>query len=410
MKLIEVSGVEFDAFATKHELNNLQQNSTWGKIERYNGWEDHYILFKTGAEIVGGCIILKKKFLKYTKMYSPRGILIDYNNKEHLKECIELLKKYGRENNAIFIKLEPYLIYQELDKNGNIVENGDNNFEIFKYLTKTLKLKHHGFSPNKFYSNSRYIATLNLDKDITEIEADYTAKCKSSIKKAIENSIDIHYFNKEELSDFYNCLEDSADHHSFYNPSIEYFRDLYDILDESQTGWFVGCQMDVKKNRENLEQLITEVNEKISKLRPNDKKIKEFINEKNAFEKRLDLIKDIKEDKITLCGAIFIEVGDTYYYYISGAKRNYLSFCAPYFLQREMIRKAKEKKLKTYNFLGISGIFDPKHPRYGVIFFKKGFNANMIELMGEFDIVINKFGYYLNIIINKLKELRNKLK
>ena len=52
--------------------------------------------------------------------------------------------------------------------------------------------------------------------------------------------------------------------------------------------------MDVKKNRENLEQSITEVNEKIAKLRPNDKKIKEFINEKNAFQKRLDLIKDIE--------------------------------------------------------------------------------------------------------------------
>ena len=318
---------------------------------------------------------------------------------------LEFLCK-SKKNNAIFIKLEPYIIYQELDKNGNIVENGQNNFEIFEYLTKNLKLKHQGFSFNKFYSNSRYIATLDLGKDITEIESEYTARCKSSIKKAIENSIDIHYFKKDELEDFYNCLEDAADHHSFYNPSISYFNDLYDILEESNNGWFVGCRMDVKKNKENLEKLIVDVNKKISKLKTTDKKVKEFINEKNAFEKRLSLINNIKEDTLTLCGAIFIEVGDTYYYYISGSKREYISFCAPYLLQKEMIKRAKERGMKKYNFLGISGIFDSKHPRYGVIFFKKGFNADMIELMGEFDIIINKFGYNLNIIINKLKEIK----
>jgi len=410
MRLIEVTGVEFDKFATKHPLNNLQQNSTWGTIERYNGWEDHYILFENDDEFIGGCLILKKKFLKYTKMYSPRGILIDYQKKKYLKECIDLLKQYGKENKAIFIKLEPYLMYQELDKNGTIVENGINNFSVFNYLTRDLKLKHRGFSFNKFYSNSRYISALSLDKDIETIEKEYTPKCKSSIKKATDNFIDIHYFKKDELNEFYSCLEDSADHHSFYNPSIEYFNELYDIFEKSSNGWFVGCKMNVKKNKENLEKLINELDEKIKKLKPTDKKIKEFINEKNAFQKRLELIKDIKEETLTLCGSIFIEIGDTLYYYISGSKREYLSFCGPYLLQREMIRIAKQKKLKTYNFLGISGIFDPKHPRYGVIYFKKGFNADMIELMGEFDIVINHFGYVMNIIINKLKEIKNKVK
>lgn len=410
MKLIEVTGTEFDAFATKHELNNLQQNSTWGRIERYNGWEDHYILFENNSEIIGGCLLLKKKFLKYTKMYSPRGILIDYRNKKHLKECIDLLKQYGKDNKAIFIKIEPYLIYQELDKNGSVVHNGVNNYEIFNYLTKNLHLKHSGFSFKKFYSNSRYIATLSLDKNIEVIENEYTSKCKSSIKKAIENCVDIHYFTKEELKDFYNCIKESADHHSFYNPSIQYFHELYDIFEISKNGWFVGCRMNVKKNKDNLENLINNINDKINRLKPTDKRIKELINEKNAFEKRLNLIKNVQEDTLTLCGAIFIEIGNTYYYYISGSKREYLSFCAPYLLQKEMIRKAKQKNLKTYNFLGISGIFDPKHPRYGVIYFKKGFNADMVELMGEFDIIINRFGYITNIIINKLKKIKNRLK
>lgn len=410
MRLIEVNGAEFDTFATKHTLNNLQQNSIWGQIERYNGWEDHYILFKRNKKIIGGTLILKKRFLKYTKMYCPRGILVDYNNKTDLKECVGLLKEYGKKNNAIYIKIEPYIMYQELDKNGNVVEKGKNNFDIFMNLTKDLKLRHAGFSLKKFYSNSRYIAVLDLEKEIEEIEKEYTSKCRTNINRAIDNCLDIHQFNRNEIQEFYSCLDDSANHHDFYNPPISYFENLYDILFHSKRGNFVGCKMNVKKNREHLETLIEEVSKKIAGLKPTDRKLKEYNNAKKAYEKRLDLIKNIKEDNLVLCGAVFIEIGDTYYYYISGAKREYLSFCAPYLLQKEMIRLAKNKNLKKYNFLGISGIFEQNHPRYGVISFKKSFNVDMIELMGEFDIIINRFGYILNKLINFLKSLRNKMR
>ena len=54
-----------------------------------------------------------------------------------------------------------------------------------------------------------------------------------------------------------------------------------------------------------------------------------------------------------------------------------------------------ENKYKVYNFYGISGNFDKDNERYGVFDFKKGFNATVDELIGEFDLPISKFWYFL---------------
>ncbi|HHX93677.1 MAG TPA: aminoacyltransferase, partial [Tenericutes bacterium] len=45
---------------------------------------------------------------------------------------------------------------------------------------------------------------------------------------------------------------------------------------------------------------------------------------------------------------------------------------------------------------------------YGIYEFKKGFGGNVMELIGEFDLVINRFYYYLyKVVIFVYKKVRN---
>ena len=46
---------------------------------------------------------------------------------------------------SIFIKIDPYISYQERDINGNVVEDGKNNKKAFNNLVK-LGYKHFGFN------------------------------------------------------------------------------------------------------------------------------------------------------------------------------------------------------------------------------------------------------------------------
>ena len=51
-----------------------------------------------------------------------------------------------------------------------------------------------------------------------------------------------------------------------------------------------------------------------------------------------------------------------------------------------MIRWSVENGCRLYDFRGISGDLDENNPLYGLYRFKRGFNGQVDELPGEFDI------------------------
>ena len=54
-----------------------------------------------------------------------------------------------------------------------------------------------------------------------------------------------------------------------------------------------------------------------------------------------------------------------------------------YLLQWEGIKYAISKGKDVYDFRGVSGILDENHPQYGLYRFKKGFDAEFTEFIGE---------------------------
>nr|WP_315988911.1 peptidoglycan bridge formation glycyltransferase FemA/FemB family protein [Desulforamulus aquiferis] len=49
---------------------------------------------------------------------------------------------------------------------------------------------------------------------------------------------------------------------------------------------------------------------------------------------------------------------------------------------------------KIYDFLGVASDFNPNSTLYGMYKFKRGFNPEVVEFIGEYDMVLNK-GMYL---------------
>ena len=63
---------------------------------------------------------------------------------------------------------------------------------------------------------------------------------------------------------------------------------------------------------------------------------------------------------------------------------------------------AIENGYDRYNFYGITGDFNPKNPLYGLYLFKRGYGGKVVELIGEFDLVISKFWYFVYNVSFKL--------
>ncbi len=61
-----------------------------------------------------------------------------------------------------------------------------------------------------------------------------------------------------------------------------------------------------------------------------------------------------------------------------------------YLLQWNMIQWAIETGCRIYDFRGVSGDLTPDNPLYGLYRFKKDFNGDLVQFVGEYDLVFNK--------------------
>ena len=90
-----------------------------------------------------------------------------------------------------------------------------------------------------------------------------------------------------------------------------------------------------------------------------------------------------------IAGTLAIHFGDKVWYLYGASSNVHRETMPNYSLQWEMIRWAVENKCRIYDFRGVSGDLDESNPLYGLYKFKKGFNSELVEFMGEYDLVIS---------------------
>lgn len=105
------------------------------------------------------------------------------------------------------------------------------------------------------------------------------------------------------------------------------------------------------------------------------------------------------QEKIIAAG-IFAFFGDTAAYLFGASSDEDRNVMAPYLLQWEMIRKAKQENFKYYDFFGIS---EKKWP--GVTRFKRGFAGQEIKYPGTFDLVFNRTRYNIYQALRIIRRL-----
>ena len=96
--------------------------------------------------------------------------------------------------------------------------------------------------------------------------------------------------------------------------------------------------------------------------------------------------------------------------YLFGASyKQFMKYNSQYLLQYEMISYAVDNKYEAFNFYGIDGNFSEDSKGFGLFDFKRGFNARVHELIGEFDLIVDKNRYILYrisfSIYKKIKKL-----
>ena len=419
MEFVELSEKEFLNYSKKSPYTSFYQMPEWAKVKKTNGWNSYFVGLKdNNNKIVAATLLLSKKIKMFkTMFYAPRGFLLDYNDLDLLKEFTNKVKEYIKEKDALFLKINPYVDYQERDVDGNIIENTEKK-ELFKTLEE-LGFKHNGFyieQDKKTDLEPRWISVLDTkDKDMDTLYKEMRSSTKWRLNNSKKNALRIIDAKYEDLEEFKNLMKHTAERREFVDRPLSYYQDMFKILKEKDLVRVLLIEINFKELIELSEKNLEETNAKIEEIKDNtrkEKQLKEFYLEKERLESKIKELQEIiKEDgeKKIISGGWYMLYGREIIYLFGASYKKYMKYNPQYLLQWEMINYAIDHNYEAFNFYGIDGNFNKESKGYGLFDFKRGFNACVHELIGEFDLVIDKPRYLLYTFSFKMYKIIKKI-
>ena len=345
-------------------------------------------------------------------------------NKVLLKKFTEEIKKYIKLKKGIFVKIDPYVPYIEHDNNGKVVENGFNNKDCYQNLI-SLNYKHFGFNLMQDTLQPRWMHVIDTkDKTLDEVMEQMESKTRQILRKNEKSGITVREIKKNELKLFKEIMQHTSDRREFIDRPFSYYENMWKHLHDDGILKIMIAEIDFDKYKENtnneLEEIKKELEDRIHKkenniLKMNEKKYNQKNNQDKEsikrLENQLEKIKEYKKKygkKTTLGGILFLIYGNEVLSLYGGSEEKLMQFQSAYSVHFAGIKYAIENHYDKYNFYGITGDFREENPLYGLYLFKKSFGGVVVELIGEFDLIINKPLYYLyKISFNTYHKIKN---
>ena len=407
MEFVQIKEDEYRKFWESHPLKTFLTSPKIAKLREKSGWKTYFVGLKDENKLIAATILLshKRHFNKY-EFYALRGLLVDYKDKEVFKTFLEEIKKFVKENNGYIFRMDPYIINKERDIDGNIVEDGEDNSDVVKFL------KDFGFKKVKTEDEEQvsWMFSLGLEgKDEKTILKEMKPNTRNTIRKAEKIGITIKELKYDELDRFQKIMIDTGERKSFSVRDISYYQNMYKLFaDDGEVKYFItelNLKDYIKRLKEDKKVKEDKMNS-LSDAKYNDGQKKGLTNEINAIDKRINDAEEIRKsegtDIITLSGSMFIIIKPEIIYLSSGNYSKFMKFNSQYLLQWMMIKYGIENGFKKHNFYGIPANINTHPKDYGIYEFKRGFNGYVEELIGEFELPIT-WHYKLLKLIHKIK-------
>ena len=436
-KFVEINSSEIDKFNESDRKGHIFQTSYWAELKK--DWKKKFIAGYDNDNnmVITATILLRKApYINKYMGYIPRSFTCDYNNKKLLIEFTEYLREFAKKNNISFITIDPDI---HLKENEEALSEGT---EIKNFL-KSLGYKNTD-SKNFEAIQPNFVFRLPLPTEGNKMDIKkavfkkFSSKTRYNIKVAEERGLSVEVYDKETLNEdvldrFHEIMVTTGKRDNFLVRHREYFKDMIDYLyphcrlymvkysyenDFNRLSEKLNKQEEAKTKAINkIEELKVKLDAETDedkksriekKLNDQDKRLKEAERQIEGFKKKISDIEPFKGQEIYLSGSIYLYYGNKAWY-LYGASENILRDTMPNFaMQWSMICDSIDLGCDVYDFRGVSGDLNPENPLYGLYKFKKGFNGDFVEFIGEFDIVVDNGIYTLyKKAFPQFKKIRN---
>lgn len=408
MKFIEnVEINRYREFESNHKKSHFLQSYEWGlfckrakgQVPCYVGMEDE------NGNLVATCLILLRKTpFGFSYGYAPRGFILDYSNKDVIKVFTTYLKEYMKNNKIIYIKFDPDIKYQDIDENGNKIDGGENNYELYDYML-SLGYKHTGFYRLYEGNQPRYTFRINLKKSWEEIEAKFNKSFMKSVKRSYSYNLIVD--NDVKVDDFYRLLQSNSSKDDFDPHSLEYYKIFSEEMSKDNNMKYFNISIRPKELLENINKEIDALNKELEVSKKKEADIK---NKISRLEKEKEVFSKIDKAEVCICSLIctYTKTHAWSLYIGSDDLANFtFAVTRSYY---EAIKDAYNNGYEFFDLFGTPGDPNTKYKNLAKLHdFKRKFGDEYIEFIGEFDLVNNKLLYkMLPIMLKVYRKLRRK--
>lgn len=406
MKLVELEKDKYESFVKNNKYkSHFLQSYSWGELcKEKRGLTPYYLGLVEKDKVLAATLLLKKNLpLGLCYLYSPRGYVLDFNDFKLLDIFTEELVKFAKTQKAIYLKIDPDIIWKKENYLGEVTLEEAKEQKIFKEL-KRLGYKHLGFTKNFETMQPRYTFRIDLNQDLETIESHFSKTTKQRIQKSLKLQTEVEIGTEKDLPTFYHLMMLTESRKDFVSYKIDYYKTLYKLFNESNKATLFLGKVNLEKTLKVLNDELKEVVEKINELpkenlsKSNKNKLKELERQKDKTKEEIEKYQKYKKEYgniITLSAHMILEYGDKAWVLYAGNHNILTETYVNYNTYYEHLKFCKERGLKIYDQFGTIGDLSKDNPRLGLHEFKKKFGGDYIEFMGEFDYVIKPIYYFL---------------
>ena len=404
---------EFGGFVKDNPNVSFMQTPQLAHLKEDLGSKIHYVGVTEADEVVAASLLLEDPTILNKKMfYAPRGLIVDYHNKELLKFFTEEIKKYIRSHKGFILTIDPNVIYRVRTSLGEIDPQRPADDESINNL-KQLGYKHYGFNLYLDTRQARWCYLLELDKDFDELKRGFSKQTRKNIDFCTKKGLMVREGSIQDLQVMSEIFEMTSQRKHFFSRSLEYYQKMYHYMSDLMTIYIAYLDPDIycshaqkrlDDEKKNYENILAKMEKHVVGARLESQK-EESLRLISKYEKELEAALKFKKEnpngKDIGC-LLSLRSGNEYLTLSSGILQEYRSFTPKYLMYEHHIKEAYKEGFKYCNFYGITGDFNPDGPYYGIYEFKKGFNGNVIEYIGEFELKVGPF-YDLYKLLKKIK-------
>jgi len=394
---VDIDKKEYNKFIENYSGAPITQDARWASVK--SDWDNTLCALYKDGKIVGAALLLIKTFPMNLKMiYSPKGFLIDYTNKEYLEEFTKGIKEYAKKIKAFVVKIDPLISVNE-DYYDTFIKKSDKvspkNYSIDKDI-KIENLKSCGYIHGGFkkkvgaYIQPRFNMAISLiDKDNNLLtEKELLSNFKRNAKryhgefqeKRGVSFICVH--DNSYIDDFYRIIKSTEDRQGISLRSKDYFKKIMNAFKDDAYMYIATVNVDkfieflnIEISKEKDEKLVSKYKEQLE-----DAYIaKEKYGNDISIAATLGIIppnkKGIKKVEYLYAGTF----EDVFPYLNTNASVHITSFI-------DMLNMG-------YHYAdleGVDGTLDDHLTNT-----KAKYNPVLLEFVGEFDLAINKFWYFI---------------